>query len=361
MTENFGMPDADVGTDVLPDQEQILNAHQEIVATLIRSLIRVPGFPASFRDKLYSNIAAVRKTTDPEELSELCKGMEDLCSAAVAEIDPQVGFHDREHEMRRIAEALSESIKGIAQTNASAGSSLNTHMDDLHDAIVADGEPVQFSKKIEAIANSIRETTKVLKREVEHSRSQVKDAGNRIQHLEKELKQSRAESLKDGLTGLNNRRSFNLFIAQALSSFDPLKPWCLIVADIDHFKKVNDTHGHIIGDALLIKLSHALREQVVAPAFLARYGGEEFVVMLPEAALEKGADFCGNMLAKVRNSRWQYRTHTRETTISARLSAGVAVQNKTDTPEALIARADKALYLSKERGRDRYHTEVDLE
>ena len=361
MTENLGMPDADARTDVLPDQEQILNAHQEIVATLIRSLIRVPGFPASFRDRLYSNIAAVKKTTDPDELAGLCRDMEELCSEAVAEIDPQVGFNDQEKEMRRIAEALSESIKGIADMNANAGNSLDTHMDNLHDAIVSDGEPVQFSKKIEAIANSIRETTRVLKGEVEHSRSQVKDAGNRIQHLEKELKQSRADSFKDGLTSLSNRRAFNQFIAQALSSFDPLKPWCLIVADIDHFKKVNDTHGHIIGDALLIKLAHTLREQVVAPSFLARYGGEEFVVMLPEASLAKGVDFCENMLAKVRNSRWQYRSHAREITISARLSAGVAVQNKTDTPEALIARADKALYLSKERGRDRYYTEADLE
>ncbi|NQT21064.1 MAG: GGDEF domain-containing protein [Planctomycetes bacterium] len=354
------MPDADTKTATQPDLQQVISEHHEIVATLIRSLIRVPGFPASFRDGLYAHISEVKKATDASELAALCKSMENLCSAAVAEIDPQVGLKDQENEMRRIVEALGDSIKSIAEVNANAGNSLDTHMDDLHDVIVADGEPVQFSKKIEAIANSIRETTKVLKKEVQHSRGQVKDAGSRIQHLETELKRSRAESLKDGLTSLSNRRAFNLFIAKALSSFDPDKPWCLIVADIDHFKKVNDTHGHIIGDALLIKLSHALREQVVAPAFLARYGGEEFVIMLPEASLQKGAAFCDNILTKIRHSRWQYRSQVREITISAALSAGVAMQNKTDTPEALIARADKALYLSKERGRDRFYTEEDL-
>ncbi len=354
------MPSTEKQATDPPDDREIIGGYQEIVATLIRSLIRVPGFPVSHQDKLYAYISALKKTTDPEDLSELSKLIENLCSTVVAEIDPQKGIKDQENELRRIVGLLGESISGMAQVNADAGNSLDTQLTDLRQAVVEDGEPVQFSKKIEAIANSISETTTVLKNEIKQSRSQVKDAGKKIKTLEKELHQTRAEMLSDGLTGLFNRRSFAQFIGQALSSFDPQNPWCLIVLDVDRFKRINDTYGHVIGDALLIKLSRTLKEQVQEPAYLARYGGEEFAIMLA-CSLDEAARFCEDLLNTIRNSRWLYRSQTREITISATLSAGVAMQVTKDTPESLIARADKAMYLAKERGRDRLHTERDLE
>ena len=82
--------------------------------------------------------------------------------------------------------------------------------------------------------------------------------------------------------------------------------------------------------------------------------------MLSASPMKKGVEFCRGLLNKIRNSRWQYRSRVEEITISATVSAGVAVQKDTDTPETLIARADKALYLAKENGRDRLRTEEDI-
>jgi len=343
-----------------PDLQEVIGGYQEIVATLIRSLIGVPGFPAAYQERLYACIAAVKNMTATDQFRTLPKRIEELCASAVSEIGTQGGVKQQEEEIRRIVDMLGESIRSLAEVNASTGSSLETHISDLQEAVEADGEPAEFSARIEAIAKSITQTTTILRNEVEESRSQVKNAGRRIQDLEQELQQTRAETLKDGLTGLENRRSFNQFVAQALSSFDPQRPWCAIMLDVDHFKRVNDTNGHIIGDALLIKLSRTLRSQVAEPSYLARYGGEEFIIMLSGSPLRKGVKFCDKLLRKIRNSRWQYRGDAGEITISATLSAGVAVQKSSDTPESLVARADEALYIAKENGRDRLQTEEDI-
>jgi diguanylate cyclase len=354
------MPSTDTQPDGPPDQQEMVGGYQEIVATLIRSLIRVPGFPASHRDRLYAFISEIKKLTRPEDLSRVSKQLEEFCTTAVAEIDPQGSLADKKKELQRIVAMLGESIRTISKANASTGNSIDLHLTELSETVVENGEPVQFARKIEAIANSIKQTTQLLKSEIEESRKQVRGAGQKIQDLENELKQTRAESLKDDLTGLFNRRSFNQFIAQALSAFDPHKPWCVIMLDVDHFKRVNDTHGHIIGDALLIKLSRTLRDEVVAPSYLARYGGEEFVIMRPASSLENGIEFCDNLLRKVRNSRWLYRSHMKEMTITATLSAGISMQTGDDTPESLVARADEALYLAKQNERDRLQSEVDI-
>jgi len=353
----------------MPDQKQpqdqqfrgdLSNGYQEIIATLIRSLIMVPGFPPAYRDRLYAFISEVKKFTKPEELAAVARRVEELCSRAVADINPQGAIKNQEEELQRIVAMLSDSILHINQANESTGSSIDTHLTALNKAVVEDGEPVQFSQKIELIANSIKQTTEMLKSEIEESRQQVKGAGEKIQHLEKELQKTRAESLRDGLTGLANRRSFNEFIAKATATYDPSKPWSLIMLDVDHFKRVNDTHGHVIGDALLIKLSRTLRDEVLSPSFLARYGGEEFVILMPNTPLAASREFCESLLRKVRSARWQYRSQVKEITISATVSAGIASQHKDDSPETFIARADKALYLAKENGRDRLQTEEDL-
>ena len=349
------MPPAEKPPDKFPGRSDYV----EIVATLIRSLAHSPGFPEAYGEKLYSSLTDLNRITDPTELRELGRKIDSICSSAMAETEAPGALKEQEQQLRHIMETLGESIKSMSEIGASTGNRIDKQLSDLHQAIIEDGQPIQFTKKIELIANGIKQTTTILKTELEQSRSQVKEAGGKIKNLEKELEQSREESLKDGLTGLNNRRAFNHVIGQAMSAYNPQKVWSVIMLDVDHFKKINDTHGHIIGDALLIKLARTLNETVAHPNFLARYGGEEFVILMP-AALAKGAEFCDNLLKKVRTSRWLYRTSSdSEMTISVTVSAGVAVQRPLDNPDILIARADRALYLAKEGGRDCMRTELD--
>jgi len=341
-------------------QPAISGNYIEIVATLIRSLVRVPGFPQRHTVRLYACLADLSRITDLAEIGGLGKMIDDICNIAMAELEPSQNLREQEEQLRHVMEVLRDSIKSMTAANASTGTRIDKQLGDLHQAIAEDGEPLQFGKKIEMIANGIKQTTTILKTELEQSRSQVKEASGKIKNLEKELEQTREESLKDGLTGLNNRRTFNRAIVTAISSYNPQKLWCLIILDIDHFKHVNDTHGHIIGDALLIKLARTLNENVTPLNFLARYGGEEFVIMMP-GSLSQAVEFCENLQKKIRASRWLYRTsENTQITISVTVSAGVAVQRPLDTVEVIVGRADRALYLAKKSGRDCMRSELDI-
>jgi len=332
----------------------------DFVGSLIRTFTRIPGIPVAYRDRLYGYLNELRTVDSPEKLADLGKRVDATCSNVVAESGVPPAIADQEKELRAIIEAIGTSLKSMSEVNASTGTRIDGQLSDLTQAIVEDGEPARFSQKIEQIAHGIKESVTVLSKEVARSRTQVKESSSRVNSLEKELEQARAETLRDGLTGLANRRSFNQRIQQALASYDPHSTWCVIMLDVDHFKQVNDTHGHLIGDALLVKLARTLNGIVTASNFLARYGGEEFVVMLPATQLNRAVEFCQNLLHRIRASRWLYRSGETEIPISATVSAGIAVQRPADTPETLLARADGALYNAKSSGRDRFCTELDI-
>ncbi|KQV89096.1 MULTISPECIES: GGDEF domain-containing response regulator [unclassified Roseateles] len=147
----------------------------------------------------------------------------------------------------------------------------------------------------------------------------------------------------DELTGVPNRRHILKLAASALA--DPRRhshPVCVALLDLDHFKKVNDTHGHAGGDAVLRHFCEHIRTHLRSGQSLGRVGGEEFLLLLPGTEL---ADAC-TALERVRS------TMGPTAGISFTFSAGVAQARPDETLDCVLERADDALYLSKERGRD---------
>lgn len=155
-----------------------------------------------------------------------------------------------------------------------------------------------------------------------------------------------AAAERDALTGLGNRRHLERRVAdllpRALASGTPL---ALAVLDIDHFKHVNDRHGHLLGDQVLVQLSQLLRENTRASDVLARYGGEEFVIVLPGMTLDSAAEVCERLRERVHGAGWPV-----PAPIS--ISIGLAVPPPHDWAE-LLQRADDALYRAKAGGRNR--------
>lgn len=156
-----------------------------------------------------------------------------------------------------------------------------------------------------------------------------------------------AFALTDSLTGLANRRGWNRIIDNALAAAAITgRPLTVALADLDHFKRFNDTHGHVAGDAFLrqtaVSMSEALRHGDTA----ARWGGEEFAFVLPDCPPTEAARVLERARACIPN---------RQT-----CSIGYATWNRAETAEGLMARADRALYKAKNTGRDSVHPPLSL-
>jgi diguanylate cyclase (GGDEF)-like protein len=163
-------------------------------------------------------------------------------------------------------------------------------------------------------------------------------------------KEAKEAAMEDQLTGLHNRRAFfefgNRLLQQSRRSEAPL---ALIMLDLDHFKQINDTYGHQIGDEVLRKVGEVIRLRTRESDISARIGGEEFALLLPEATTDEALDMADRLKGLMSESAVQ----TRDTLLTATASFGVAGLGPGDTDlDSLIARADAAMYRSKKDGRD---------
>jgi len=159
------------------------------------------------------------------------------------------------------------------------------------------------------------------------------------------------QAYSDELTSLTNRRRFNEILErEVLLARTHTTPLSLIMLDIDHFKKFNDTYGHLGGDMVLKQLAEILKENVYPLDVVARYGGEEFVILMPNTSCEKASQVGQKLRRLVKAYKWRLSSEEVSVTVSMGLDA-VEGGSATD-PEELIRRADTALYVAKEQGRD---------
>jgi diguanylate cyclase (GGDEF)-like protein len=162
----------------------------------------------------------------------------------------------------------------------------------------------------------------------------------------------RSAALHDGLTGLFNRRFLRESLPQLQASTARRgTPLCLIMLDLDHFKRVNDTYGHLVGDQTLRAVAEALRESSRRSDLIARYGGEEFAVLCPDTDCETGLRVAERLRAAVEALGEAQLGHPGPQTIS--LGVAVQARNLELSPEGLIDHADVAMYEAKRRGRNR--------
>jgi diguanylate cyclase (GGDEF)-like protein len=157
--------------------------------------------------------------------------------------------------------------------------------------------------------------------------------------------------VRDGLTNLYNRRAFNDLLVQAVAREDRQNGrLSLILLDLDHFKKLNDTYGHPAGDEALRATARVLTQHLRKGDQAARYGGEEFVVILPGTD-EEGAL---RLAERVRSALEKHRLVFEGARIAISASFGAALwPGDGKEPEALLSAADRALYASKQAGRNR--------
>jgi diguanylate cyclase len=208
-------------------------------------------------------------------------------------------------------------------------------------------------QEIREVVGEILEKTKTLGQFGKSFSSKLKEATQALETLKKDFEQAKTEATIDSLTGVANRKTFDVTLAslieEAASNGFPLT---LLLIDIDRFKKFNDEHGHLIGDEVLKFVARKIKDLVKGGDFVARFGGEEFAVILPQTSLE-GARIVGEIIRSF-FSKTSLKAKTTSMVLgNITVSIGIGSFRSGDSPEALIRRSDKALYAAKEAGRNR--------
>jgi diguanylate cyclase len=254
--------------------------------------------------------------------------------------------------MQRISGELQQMMAGIGDSVSRTGDQaelFGSQLQGLTQALTTNDSAIVAS----LISQALTGTTQ-MQSSAQALEQQVKKSQQEIKRLKGELIRARDEVVLDPLTRVLNRKGFDERLSEMLAL--PLtadSTNCLVMLDIDHFKKVNDSHGHVMGDRVIQALGEVLRSCVPDKQHaVARYGGEEFAILLPNCTLDSSFALAQTVLKKTRSMKIRDR-RTQEVVLTVSISGGVTAMQAGDDAQSLIARADGALYQSKQNGRDR--------
>jgi diguanylate cyclase len=248
-------------------------------------------------------------------------------------------------DMQRVMTGVSESA---ARTGSEAGD-FTQHLAGLSAALQSsDREPLDLH-----LGQALQQTES-MRSSAAALQAQVNASRREIEHLRADLQRAREDVFVDSLTKVLNRKGLDHKMGQLMRT-PPVNGTrhALVMLDIDHFKSINDTHGHLMGDRVLSALGELLKLSVgEAGSTVARYGGEEFAVLLPNATPALAQEVAERIRLRTKALKIRQK-QTNEVVLTLTLSAGVAAHQHGEEATDWIARADKALYQSKESGRDR--------
>jgi diguanylate cyclase (GGDEF)-like protein len=178
-------------------------------------------------------------------------------------------------------------------------------------------------------------------------REELASANESLVEKNKELEKL---SITDSLTGLYNRKHLMETLEAEVSRYGRYKrPFTMMMLDIDHFKRYNDTYGHLAGDEVLRQMSALLKSSIRQSDYAARYGGEEFIVILPETVAEAAAHMAERIRRDMEGREMGSETSGTKVTVSMGIAA---FPEHGEDPESMIREADAALYEAKRRGRN---------
>ena len=205
-------------------------------------------------------------------------------------------------------------------------------------------------QRAEELSNQVAEQTYTLKQQADNLRKVDEERSALLLEIKRQAAEFEQQARSDKLTGLANRRAFDESLhRECARSKRRNLPLCLALLDIDHFKQINDTFNHSIGDRVLKLVADTISLHCREEDLVARWGGEEFAILLPNCDNEAAQDIC----ERIRQAVSKTDCSAIAPNISLTISIGITAYQSEDTFDKLISRADKALYAAKEAGRNR--------
>ncbi len=248
------------------------------------------------------------------------------------------------------SEQLDEAAQAMVEQVTGNRAALQAYGEALSGVATQLGQDQTMSGLVTAVTVLTAETARAGERNrvLEH---QLATSVARITRLRQDLVEAKQDATTDGLTGLCNRKAFDSRLRRAIGrARGDQEALSLILLDIDHFKRFNDSYGHRTGDLVLRLVGRVIADNVKGRDTAARYGGEEFAIILAGADLHAGAVIAGQMRAVLDGKRLVARGEQQHSSIT--ISAGVAQFWPGDTVASLVERADEALYAAKRGGRN---------
>ncbi|PPD50764.1 MAG: GGDEF domain-containing protein [Methylobacter sp.] len=212
-------------------------------------------------------------------------------------------------------------------------------------------ENISEATDIKIVLQEIIQETQSLAATSQAMKNKLDEANKEMELLRLELTQVRQMAVTDGLTGLLNRRAFDMTLAEIIEQSEPDKTY-LSLLDIDHFKRVNDDYGHTVGDNVIKYVAALMKKYSEDHHYVARYGGEELAIIMPNTSEDKAIEISENIRSSMESSRLK-RKDNNQPLHKITLSIGIAQLQAGDDPESLVIRADSALYQAKETGRNK--------
>lgn len=317
----------------------------------------IPPYP-QFYELLYTYATGVNPTLN-SRINAIFREGDPTADLAERLYNEFLKAQDANERISNVSERMSARIEAVhdaidtAMTTANAYSgTLQTAGGDLERAI----EP----QALRAMATRLLGETRLMQ-EANHQLEQKLEASREdIAALQRDLDDVRREAMLDPLTKIFNRKYFDEGLVKAFANANDGKgPLCLMLLDIDNFKRFNDTWGHQTGDQVLRLVAMTLKSNIKGKDMAARYGGEEFAAILPETDLE-GAIIVADNIRKAIQAKELLKRSTNEKLGRITASFGVAAFKPGDTPSTLIERADRCLYAAKHAGRNKVFAETEL-
>jgi diguanylate cyclase len=298
-------------------------------------LDRLAGFRSQLDDTLDDERAVTRLT--------------DGCTSASRDFVKRAGAAtaERETELKGLIETLTSAIERLAGEAVSVNAELTnrTH----HFNRLQDVEDIRDLKR--QISDEVSALNRFITEKQEREDAYYAKLNKRIEVLQSRLAETEQAASIDQLTQVPNRGTFDRALRRWLSRLSQT-PFVLALVDIDNFKQVNDTYGHLVGDRVLLATARMLSSAVRPNDMVARFGGEEFVILLAGANLRQAEGRMKELLAQIAGSAYEFEHNGQREQLSYTVSAGIAEATSSDTSDTLLKRADDGLYEAKHRGKN---------
>lgn len=266
----------------------------------------------------------------------------------VSEVDSETAQRVSQ-DMQRVMTDMSRSAAQAGENAGQFGNALMKLTSEISDAGGTSASTAGIAMLLTQ-TQEMQQSVATLKQRLDNSQQE-------IESLRREVVRAREAALVDGLTGLTNRRGFDKALAGSVGASTNFNACpSLIMVDIDFFKRINDQYGHVFGDRVIQAVARILKDSVKGRDTAARYGGEEFAILLPDTPIEGAVALAEQIRSTVSRCRIK-RQGNHELIGNITISLGVARHDGAESAASFVARADRALYTSKQQGRNRVTVE----